>query len=57
MRLDADSRLDVSTPETRRFRLAIQILTTGLFKLPPDWPTGMAAPLQQPPAGPRAITA
>ncbi len=28
----------------------LQILTTGLGKVRPDWPTGMPAPLENPPA-------
>jgi uncharacterized protein (TIGR03437 family) len=27
----------------------VQILTTGLGRVRPDWPTGMAAPLEEPP--------
>src|SRR5205823_12723952 len=48
--LDADSSMMFDARNTARSGARIQILTTGLGKVRPDWPTGMAAPIQQPPA-------
>jgi uncharacterized protein (TIGR03437 family) len=50
MVLDADNGLMFDARNLARSGSRIQILTTGLGKVRPDWPTGMAAPLQQPPA-------
>jgi uncharacterized protein (TIGR03437 family) len=50
MLLDADSGLMFDARNSARSGSRIQILTTGLGKVQPDWPTGMAAPMQQPPA-------
>jgi len=50
MLLDADSGLMFDAHNTARSGSRIQILTTGLGKVRPDWPTGMSAPIQQPPA-------
>jgi uncharacterized protein (TIGR03437 family) len=49
MVLDADRAvlLDASTPARAGSR--IQILATGLGRVTPDWPTGLAAPLDNPP--------
>ncbi len=49
MVLDADRGvlLDPMTPARAGAR--IQILATGLGKVSPDWPTGLAAPLENPP--------
>jgi uncharacterized protein (TIGR03437 family) len=49
MLLDADSGLMLDARNTARAGSRIQILTTGLGKVQPDWPTGMPAPVQQPP--------
>ncbi len=49
MLLDADNGLMLDARNTARSGARIQILTTGLGRVQPDWPTGMAAPLQQPP--------
>ena len=57
MLLDADSGLMFDARNAARSGSRIQILTTGLGKVQPDWPTGMAAPLQQPPAVRAAVTA
>jgi uncharacterized protein (TIGR03437 family) len=56
MVLDADSGvlLDAMTPAHSSSR--IQILATGLGKVDPAWPTGLAAPLDDPPAVVAAIT-
>jgi uncharacterized protein (TIGR03437 family) len=47
--LDADSgvMLDAMNPAHSRGRL--QILATGLGRVTPDWPTGLAAPVENPP--------
>jgi uncharacterized protein (TIGR03437 family) len=47
--LDGDSGqlLDVMKPARGNSR--VQILATGLGRVRPDWPTGMAAPLETPP--------
>ncbi len=49
MVLDADSGvlLDAMTPARSHSR--IQVLLTGLGRTRPDWPTGLAAPLESPP--------
>jgi uncharacterized protein (TIGR03437 family) len=49
MLLDAETgvTLDAMTPAHSRGR--IQILTTGLGRVTPDWPTGIAAPVDSPP--------
>jgi uncharacterized protein (TIGR03437 family) len=49
MLLDADSgvMLDAMNPAHSRGR--IQILATGLGRVNPDWPTGIAAPQENPP--------
>ena len=49
MVLDADRGvlLDAMTPARSGAR--IQILATGLGRVQPEWPTGMAAPLESPP--------
>jgi len=45
---DTGMMLDGATPAHRNSRL--QIFTTGLGKVRPDWPTGVAAPLQDSPS-------
>lgn len=50
MLLEADSGMMFDPRHAARSGARIQILTTGLGRVRPDWPTGMAAPLQQPPA-------
>jgi uncharacterized protein (TIGR03437 family) len=50
MLLDADSGMMLDSRNTLHSAARIQILTTGLGRVRPDWPTGMVAPLQQPPA-------
>jgi uncharacterized protein (TIGR03437 family) len=49
MILDADSGLMLDGGKTVHSDARIQILATGLGKVSPDWPTGMAAPLENPP--------
>ena len=50
MLVDADTGLvlDAGTPVSPRAR--IQVLATGLGRVKPDWPSGMPAPAQNPPA-------
>lgn len=49
MLLDADTgvMLDAMTPAHSRGH--VQILSTGLGRVTPDWPTGLAAPAENPP--------
>ncbi len=47
--LDADSGLPLDARNTARSNGRIQILATGLGKVRPDWPAGLAAPLENPP--------
>jgi uncharacterized protein (TIGR03437 family) len=49
MLLDAETgvMLDAMTPAHSRGR--VQILATGLGRVKPEWPTGIAAPLENPP--------
>jgi uncharacterized protein (TIGR03437 family) len=57
MLLDADSGLMLDARNTAKSGSRIQVLMTGLGKVRPDWPTGMPAPLQQPPAVRATVTA
>ena len=47
---DADSGLMLDPRNAAKSNARIQIFATGLGKVRPDWPTGMAAPVDQPPA-------
>ena len=49
MILDADSGFVLDGRNTAHSGSRLQILGTGLGKVRPDWPTGMAAPLENPP--------
>jgi len=49
MVLDGDSGLMLDGRNTAHSGTRLQILATGLGKVRPDWPTGMAAPLESPP--------
>jgi uncharacterized protein (TIGR03437 family) len=49
MVLDGDSGLMLDGRSTAHSGARLQILATGLGKVRPDWPTGMAAPLENPP--------
>jgi len=40
-----------------RSNARIQVLATGLGRVRPDWPTGLAAPLENPPAVATAVKA
>jgi len=57
MLLDADSGLLLDARNPARSGARIQILATGLGRVRPDWPTGLAAPLQQVPVVRAAVTA
>lgn len=50
MLLDADSGLMLDAGNTAHSNARIQILATGLGRVKPEWPTGLAAPLEKPPA-------
>jgi len=49
MILDADSGLMLDARNTAHSNSRIQVLATGLGRVRPDWPTGMAAPLENAP--------
>jgi len=57
MVLDGDSGLMLDGRNTARSGSRLQILATGLGKVRPDWPTGMAAPLENPPVVAAAVKA
>jgi uncharacterized protein (TIGR03437 family) len=50
MLLDADSGLMLDAANTAHSNARIQVLATGLGRVKPEWPTGLAAPLENPPA-------
>lgn len=50
MLLDADTGLMLDAGNAARSGTRVQVLATGLGKVTPDWPTGLAAPLENPPA-------
>jgi uncharacterized protein (TIGR03437 family) len=47
--LDADTGLPLDARNTAHSNGRIQILATGLGKVRPEWPTGLAAPAENPP--------
>lgn len=47
---DADNGLALDGKNTARANGRVQIMATGLGRVRPDWPTGMQAPMQNPPA-------
>ena len=49
MVLDGDSGLMLDARNTAHSGTRLQILATGLGRVRPDWPTGVAAPLENPP--------
>jgi uncharacterized protein (TIGR03437 family) len=49
MLLDADTGLLLDASNTARSNARIQVLATGLGRVSPEWPTGLAAPLGNPP--------
>ncbi len=50
MVLDADTGLVLDATNSAHSNARIQILATGLGRVKPQWPTGLAAPLENPPA-------
>jgi len=50
MLLDGDSGLMLDPGNPARSGTRLQILATGLGRVTPDWPTGLAAPLENAPA-------
>ena len=49
MLLDGETGIMLDPMHPARSRTRIQILATGLGAVTPHWPTGMAAPLENPP--------
>ena len=49
MLLDADNGVMLDAMHAARSGTRIQILATGLGRVAPEWPTGVPAPLQNPP--------
>jgi uncharacterized protein (TIGR03437 family) len=54
---DADSGLPIDARNAAHATGRVQIMATGLGKVRPDWPTGLAAPLESPPAVAASIRA
>ena len=54
---DADSGLALDGRNTAHSNGRVQIMTTGLGRVRPGWPTGMQAPLNNPPAVVAAVQA
>lgn len=48
--LDGESGILLDADKPARARTRVQILATGLGRVRPEWPTGVAAPLADPPA-------
>ncbi len=51
--MDAASGILLDSSKPARASSRIQVLATGFGQVKPDWPTGLAAPLNDPPAGGR----
>ena len=49
MLLDADTGMMLDAANSAHSNARIQVLATGLGRVQPDWPTGLAAPLENPP--------
>lgn len=49
MLIDADSGVQIDAMHPARPGMRVQILMSGLGRVQPDWPTGMAAPLEDAP--------
>jgi uncharacterized protein (TIGR03437 family) len=54
---DADSGLPIDARNTAHSNGRVEIMATGLGKVTPDWPTGLAAPLEDPPVVAASIRA
>ena len=50
MALDAETGVLLDAANPARPGMRVQILATGLGRVNPDWPTGLEAPLENPPA-------
>lgn len=57
MLLDADTGMMLDAANTARSNARIQVLATGLGRVRPEWPTGFAAPLENPPVVVAAVKA
>ena len=57
MLYDADTGVMLDAMNPARSRGHIQILATGLGRVTPDWPTGFAAPVDNPPKVAATVTA
>jgi uncharacterized protein (TIGR03437 family) len=55
--LDSSSGLVIDQKEAVHAGAVIQVMATGLGKVTPDWPTGVAAPIDSPPAVRGAVAA
>ncbi len=55
--LDSDSGIMLNAMTPAHSGAHIQILATGLGRVKPDWPTGLAAPLENPPQVSATVTA
>jgi uncharacterized protein (TIGR03437 family) len=55
--LDAGSGLNLDPNAAVRAASTVQLLATGLGKVSPEWPTGVPAPLDAPPAVSATVTA
>ena len=57
MLVDSDTGLMLETGAALRAHSTIQILSTGLGRVTPEWPSGMPAPAQNPPVVAAAVQA
>ncbi len=57
MLLDADSGLMLDAGASVHARTRVQVLATGLGKVTPEWPSGIPAPAENPPAVAASVTA
>jgi len=55
--LDAASGLVIDSGTALRAGSLVQVLATGLGRVTPEWPTGVPAPVDSPPAVAAAVTA
>jgi uncharacterized protein (TIGR03437 family) len=56
MLMDADTGVQVDALNPARPGMRLQILAAGLGRVRPDWPAGLPAPLENPPAVAAALT-
>ena len=57
MLLDGDTGMMLEGLNAARSGARVQVLATGLGRVEPAWPTGLAAPLENPPAVAAAVAA